>query len=126
MPDFDKFFSDYGNIVKPALTVLAALVLFMIWFFSTQDMPSVNVAEDNVATTVQSGSTEMQTFRCQSGKTIKALISANEAQLELSDGREIIIPRSGSQYANPDGSFIFSRAGNAATIREGGRTTYTC
>jgi membrane-bound inhibitor of C-type lysozyme len=63
------------------------------------------------------------TFRCDAGKTVRAIFKQNSAQLLLSDGRNLEVPHAisadGGRYANDDESFVFWTKGTGAFITEG-------
>ena len=72
------------------------------------------------------------TFVCDGGKTIGAVFIAGtpeRADLQLSDGRRLILPQaisaSGARYANSDESVVFWNKGRTAFIEEGGHQTYS-
>lgn len=68
-------------------------------------------------------------FQCAGGRSVAALFLGSAVVLTLSDGREIRLPQvisdPGARYANPDGSFVFSREGSAAFVAENGTETYS-
>ena len=72
-------------------------------------------------------------FKCDAGKTIQAQFMQNtigqgSVAIELSDGRDMILPQTlsadGARYARQDESLIFWNKGNTAFIEEGSSTTY--
>lgn len=68
------------------------------------------------------------TFACDAGKTIRAIFHAHDAQLLLSDGRNLTVSQavsaSGARYANADESFVFWTKGRTASITEASSTTF--
>jgi membrane-bound inhibitor of C-type lysozyme len=69
------------------------------------------------------------TFACSAGKTIRAQFRSTSVELELSDGRHLIVPQAisadGARYANAEGSFVFWTRGDGAFITEGSSTMQT-
>ncbi|MBU6323695.1 MAG: MliC family protein [Patescibacteria group bacterium] len=68
------------------------------------------------------------TFRCDGGKTVRAVFHPHDVQLLLSDGRNLTVPQaisaSGARYANADESFVFWNKGDTAFITEASSTTF--
>lgn len=99
------------------LLVLAAIAVGYI-LFSNRD--SSTAAEDQ----------RVAVFTCNAAKSITATFYPEDdhVQLDLSDGRELSLPRamsaSGARYANDSESFVFWNKGNTAFITENGSTTY--
>ncbi|MEI7688865.1 MAG: DUF333 domain-containing protein [Candidatus Nomurabacteria bacterium] len=67
-------------------------------------------------------------FNCLENKNIKAIFYARKLELNLSDGRNLILPQnisaSGARYTNSDESFIFWNKGDTAFVEEKGVTTF--
>jgi membrane-bound inhibitor of C-type lysozyme len=68
-------------------------------------------------------------YACADDKSIEATYYADEVELMLSDGREMMLPQtisgSGIRYANADESFVFWSKGNTAFATEGDPNTPT-
>ncbi len=77
---------------------------------------------------VENGVISYATFRCAQGKTIEAVFFNDRVELNLSDGRSMLISQGlsadGARYANTDESFVFWEKGDTAFIEEQGRTTF--
>jgi len=67
-------------------------------------------------------------FNCLDKKTIQSIFLKDRVELNLSDGRSMLliqaVSASGARYANTDESFIFWNKGNTAFITEGNKNTY--
>ena len=69
-----------------------------------------------------------KTYACVDDKSITAAFSGDIADLELSDGRRIVLNAEASsptwKYSNTDGSFIFWNQGRTAYVQENGNSTF--
>jgi membrane-bound inhibitor of C-type lysozyme len=100
-------------------TLLIIILILAFWqntktvqnLISTQQKPIVNAS-----------------FSCDENKTIQALFSNNTAELNLSDGRSLMLIQgvsgSGTRYVNDDESITFWNKGNTAFIEEDSTQTY--
>jgi len=81
-------------------------------------------------TTVSSPKIISASFSCDEGKTIQSQFYNNQVELELSDGRSLLLSQalsgSGVRYTNWDESVTFWNKGNTAFLEEGPNdlTTY--
>lgn len=68
-------------------------------------------------------------YACSEGKTIQATYFNNTVELQLSDGRNLLLMQgisgSGVRYTNNDESITFWNKGNTAFIEEGQEETIT-
>lgn len=68
-------------------------------------------------------------FTCAGGKSVQATFAGDNANLILSDGRRLSLPRAisanGARYANTNESFVFWNVGNTAFIEENNTQTYS-
>lgn len=68
------------------------------------------------------------TFTCSDNKTVQSIFFEDNVELNLSDGRHMLLAHalsgSGARYTNSDESFVFWNKGNTAFIEEKGATTF--
>ena len=111
-------------LLQIGVLVIATIVGFYIL---RRPVKVVEQIRENIAETDKA-----VTFVCpERGKFIKATFHLPEdktVDIELSDGRKIILPHamsgSGARYANADESFVFWNKGDTAFIEEGGNMTF--
>jgi membrane-bound inhibitor of C-type lysozyme len=81
--------------------------------------------EYNTSRVVHSFETTKAVYECPDTKSITAAFSGNIVNLELSDGRNMVLNHSfQSTYANGDKSMTFWTRGKMASVREGDVVTY--
>ena len=102
------------------ITILVSTGIFCLY---QKSLPKNTVAEKATGRIINS-----VTFSCAGNKTIQVLFFEDKAELNLSDGRHMLllqaISASGARYANTDESFVFWNKGNTAFIEESNKTTF--
>ena len=120
---FDRMMSSHtaSNVLIIILMILAAIPILGIDYYATRRSSSAPTAQ-MAATGVSKGEV---LYRCAGGRSIRAEYSSENVTLYLSDGRQLSLPRNGSnaRYSNPDDSFVFT-PGSSAYITENGVRTY--
>jgi len=102
------------------ITILVSTGIFCLY---QKSLPKNTVAEKATGRIINS-----LTFSCAGNKTIQVLFFEDKAELNLSDGRHMLllqaISASGARYANTEESFVFWNKGNTAFIEESNKTTF--
>jgi len=102
------------------ITILVSTGIFCLY---QKSLPKNTVAEKATGRIINS-----VTFSCAGNKTIQVLFFEDKAELNLSDGRHMLllqaISASGARYANTDESFVFWNKGNTAFIEESNKSTF--
>ena len=102
------------------ITILVSTGIFCLY---QKSLPKNTVAEKATGRIINS-----VIFSCAGNKTIQVLFFEDKAELNLSDGRHMLllqaISASGARYANTDESFVFWNKGNTAFIEESNKTTF--
>jgi len=102
------------------ITILVSTGIFCLY---QKSLPKNTVAEKATGRIINS-----VTFSCAGNKTIQVLFFEDKAELNLSDGRHMLllqaISASGARYANTEESFVFWNKGNTAFIEESNKTTF--
>ena len=111
--------------MKKALTILAVaviIILGVLFFYQkiTQKTPVADVPKEGVINSA--------TFQCAENKSIQAVFFKEKVELNLSDGRNMLllqaVSASGARYANTDESFVFWNKGDTAFVDEGNVSTF--
>jgi membrane-bound inhibitor of C-type lysozyme len=114
-----------------AIAVLGALVVIIIlgvWFAGPKPATTTTTTDQNQNQN-QNPPLAIATFACNEGKSISATFYQSSADIKLSDGRAMSLPKatsgSGIRYTNQDESFVFWGKGNTAFVTEGQAQTQT-
>ena len=119
-----------SNIFIAFIIIIIAVPLLGIGYLATQPFAPITAKPAATSSTPLAIPSGAVVFTCSDGKVVGAVFGSSSVQLTLSDGRSITLPQTtsgevGARYANPDGSFVFSNAGDTATVTENGATTYS-
>lgn len=126
----DKTFYNYGNYAIVIFVIVTALAILFLWHLATSLWGPSNPVNKVQVTLTQKieNATAGDLLTCENGKSIRVRFDGTQAHLNLSDGREISLPKivsdSSTKYSNPNGSFIFRSVSGAAFVAENGVVLY--
>ena|SRR3989344_292595 len=117
----------FNGWVKPLLFFNLVATVFLAFgvFHTTIAVKKMAVAANNAEQTNISSIN----YNCDAGKTIQAVYFDEKVELNLSDGRSLLLVRgisgSGVRYTNSDESITFWNKGTTAFIEQGSSNTIT-
>ena len=116
---------------KYLITFIVLIIIGVGSFYLFKKPASNNIPVKNtpVVETPKAGIINSVTFSCAQNKNIQAIFFSDKVELNLSDGRNMLLPQaisaSGARYANNDESFVFWKKGDTAIVEEGNKMTFS-
>lgn len=111
-------------------TVVVFIGSFFLAFYLGQEYGELKAIIEQSSTMLEAerNTIKAAVFNCSDDKSFHAVFFDDKAELNLSDGRSVLLLRamsaSGIRYTNADESLVFWNKGNTAFIQEGEISTY--
>lgn len=111
------------------IIIIILLLVLIVGVFMVLKKMHMQSKTQSIKTTMTSPTITSASFRCDGAKTIQAEFFNNQVELQLSDGRSLLLSQalsgSGVRYTNWDESVTFWNKGNTAFMEEGPNSAET-